>query len=90
MTINAPTPVADLGVRLPGATLAPKIGHLIRLGVVVFDDGPSAETSTALSLTLPVNTRLVSAVPRQGSCAGHPTTCNLRIAHSKHNRTSSS
>jgi hypothetical protein len=75
LTVLATT--ADALVKVPAATLAPRVGRKARAGVWLVDNGPLPEHSTTLTLSLPPQVELVAATAQGGTCDLKRLTCKL-------------
>jgi hypothetical protein len=69
LAIDVIAATADLGLRVPATTLEPKIGHSVRVGVVLVDDGPPAESTASPAINVPPQLRLVAATTSAGTCS---------------------
>jgi Domain of unknown function DUF11 len=67
---------ADLSVEAQG-TLRGRLDHTTRVRLLVRNGGPVGDSSTALSLQLPAQVRLLAASPHAGRCSLEAHTCRL-------------
>ncbi len=78
VSVNVIAATADVGVRVPTVTLAPKVGKTARAGIVVSNAGPLPVTAATLAITVPPQAKIVSVVPHSGTCTTKPAvTCEL-------------
>jgi hypothetical protein len=77
LSVTVANPTADLAVRLPAATLRPKLGQTERVGILVTNNGPIGVTAAQLALALPAQTKLAHAVTDGAGCSGIPLVCSL-------------